>query len=462
MLGVLPIVDSRKSPKHTIFITIDGGRYDYLERFSVPNIDTLIENGVSYRNAVASTCFAATNPGIATLSTGVPVADHGICTSQEWYDKKTGELMYFYDAEKDILRMDFPTLGDFARKRNPAAKVVAISVKDRHSILMGGKQADIIAYSYREYVLQRDVKGAYVGAGVSSDHYSWAERVNRSLPPYLREVKQNRTVDWEGKNFRHSDMDVADTALIDKFIMDGALKLLENEKPDFLGIGLVSTNIGAHVYGVDSVEIEDAVEVIDTQIGKLIEKLEVMGLFEDTLFVIGADHGMASRLNAIDIMTLLEKVGYGDIVDNILYIPEGSVSGIYLDDTSSSVVEKTIDAVKQIDHIKEAWYKYDPKAPWYVHRFAHERAPDIVIIPDFQSAIVAKLRKPPSLVAWHGPPYPPDLNIWLILYGAGVKKFGRIGEMLDYSSEELISDEQISKLPEQIDVAPTVKAIWGI
>ena len=106
MLGVLPIVDRSKTPKHTIFITIDGSRYDYLERFSTPNIDSVIGNGVSYRNAVSGSCINGTNQGIATLSTGLPVNKHGICSSYEWFDKKTGKLIYFYDPDKDILHMD--------------------------------------------------------------------------------------------------------------------------------------------------------------------------------------------------------------------------------------------------------------------------------------------------------------------------------------------------------------------
>jgi len=462
MLGVLPIVDRDKTPKHTIFLAIDGGRYDYLERVSTPNIDSLIHNGVSYRNAVAGTCIAGTNPGLATLSTGLPVKGHGICSSYEWYDKKSGKLVYFYDAEKDILHMDAPTLGDFLKRNNPTARVGAISTKDRHALLMGGKHADIVAYSYRESVFKRDVMGAYTGAGVSADHYSWQERVNHSLPQYLNDVKQVRTLGWEGKGFKHPAVDVADTSLIDEFIMDSALKVLENESPDLFFIGLVSTNITAHAYGIHSAELEDSVEVIDTQIGRLVEKLKEMGWFEDTLIVIASDHGMTERPIGVDVITSLKKVGQSDIVENIVNLSSGGTGGFYLDDTSSSIVEKTIGALKQIDHVKEAWYTHESKAPWYVRRLAHERAPDIVIIPDFNAVILDEGKQIPTFPVYHGPPYPPDLSIWVIFSGAGVKKVGKVGEMLDYSSRETISDSEIETLPEQADVVPTIRVIWGI
>lgn len=461
MFGILPIVDRMETPKHTIFVVIDGGRGDYLERFSVPHMDALIENGVSYRNAVAPTCTAGTNPGLATLSTGLLVKDHGICSSFEWYDKKTGQLIYFYDAKRDILHMDAPTLGDFLKKKNPAAKVAAISTKDRHTLLMGGKHADIIAYSYRESVFKRRVMGAYTGAGVSTNYFSWQERVNHSLPSYLKDVKQARVVDWEGKTFKHSGVDVADTSLIDGFIMDSALKILENEKPELLFIGLVSANIVAHTYGMDTGEIEDSVEFTDAQIGKLVEKLKEMGWFKDTLIVVAADHGMSERPIGVDVITSLKKKGHNDIVDNVLNLSSGGTGGFYLSDTSSLMIEKTIDTLREIDHIKEAWYKYDPRAPWYIRGFAHERAPDIVIIPTFNSVILDEGYEEPDFPIYHGPPYPADLSIWLIFSGVGVKKLGRMGGMLDYSSKELISDEEIEKLPVQVDVAPTVRAIWG-
>lgn len=462
MLGVLPIVDRDKTPKHTIFLAIDGGRYDYLERVSTPNIDSLIHNGVSYRNAVAGTCVAGTNPGLATLSTGLPVKDHGICSSYEWYDKKTGDLIYFYDTEKDILHMDAPTLGDFLKGRNPRAKVGAISTKDRHALLLAGKQADIIAYSYRESVFKRDVMGAYTGAGVSADHYSWQERVHHSLPPYLRDSKQIRSIDWERKTFRHVAVDVADTSLIDEFIMDSALKILENESPDLFFIGLVSTNITAHIYGIHSAELEDSVKVIDTQIGRLVEKLKEMGWFEDTLMIIASDHGMTERPIGVDVITSLREARHNDIAGNVLYLSSGGTGGFYLDDISSSMVEKTTGVLKEIDHVKEAWYRDDPRAPWYVRRFAHERAPDIVIIPDFNAVILDEGKEVPTFPVYHGPPHPPDLSIWIIFSGEGVKKVGKVGEMLDYSSKETISDREIETLPEQADVVPTIRAIWGI
>lgn len=298
--------------------------------------------------------------------------------------------------------------------------------------------------------------------GVSEDYFSWSERANRFLPDYLKKVKQERVVDWVGRNFKHLQADVADTVLIDGFIMDGALKVLENEKPDLMFVGLVSINIVAHQYGTDSSEIEETIRYTDLQIGRLIEKLKEMRWYDDTLLVITSDHGMAERPIGVDAQTQLKKKRHNDIVDNILYFSSGGTGGIYLNDTSPSMIEKTIEALKEIDYIEEAWYKYNKGAPLIIQRIAHERSMDIIIIPYYNAIILDKGKEVHNFTFHHGPPYPPDINIWGIFSGAGVKKLGIIGEPLDYSSKFIISDEELKKLPEQVDVAPTVRKIIKI
>ncbi len=62
---ILNIVDLSRKPRSAVIIALDGGRYDYVERFHTPNIHSLIRNGVSFRNAVASNCPALTATGYA-------------------------------------------------------------------------------------------------------------------------------------------------------------------------------------------------------------------------------------------------------------------------------------------------------------------------------------------------------------------------------------------------------------
>jgi hypothetical protein len=106
---ILDIVDFSQKPRYAVIIGLDGCRYDYVERFHTPNIHSLIRNGVSFRNAVASNCPALTAPGYASISTGAFIREHGIYTSLEWYDKKSRKVRYFFDEEKGLMDLEYPT-----------------------------------------------------------------------------------------------------------------------------------------------------------------------------------------------------------------------------------------------------------------------------------------------------------------------------------------------------------------
>lgn len=460
---ILDIVDPSRKPRSAVIIALDGGRYDYVERFHTPNIDSLIRDGVSFRNAVASNCPALTAPGYASIATGVFIKEHGIYTSLEWYDKKSRQVKYFYDEEKGIMDLEQPTITDLIKAKNPAARVASVSTKDRNALLLAGNAADIIAYSYRERVFERQaVEEAYSGAGVHSDYYSWASLRGRELPAYLKDLHLPRTVDWKGKGFVHPGADAADTSYVDRFIMECALEILEKEEPALLIIGLVSSNITAHAYTPDSPEVEDAMLTIDQEIGRLIQKLKDMGRLDDTLIVMSSDHGMTVKPSGVDLLKELAKRHYDDVVANIMHLYSGEVGGVYLEDVRPSTIERTISAIESVAHIKGAWYKYDPTAPWFIKRSAHYRAPDITIVPEKDWVIFEPGWEKPSFVGGHGPCYPSDTSILMIFSGPGVKKLGTVGTPLDYSSGELITDSEIEKLPEQVDIFPTMKSIMGL
>jgi len=460
---VLDIADPSWQPRSAIIIALDGGRYDYIERFPTANIHSLIQNGVSFRNAVTSNCPALTAPGYASISTGVFIREHGIYTSQEWYDKKSRQVRYFFDEEKGVMDLDHPTITDWIKAKDSTAKVASVSTKDRNALLLAGNGADIIAYSYREHVFERQaVEQAYRGAGVHSDHYSWASIRGRELPTYLKELRLPKTVDWEEKGFAHPAMDAADTPYVDRFIMECALKILENEKPTLLIIGLVSANITAHAYAPDSPEVEDAMLTIDHEIGRLIEKLKDMGRLDDTLIVLASDHGMSLRPFGVDLIKELKRRHYDDVVENIMHLYAGDVGGLYLEDTSPPTIDRTIRAIESIEHIKGAWYKYDPQAPWFIKRAAHPRTPDITIIAEKEWAIFEPGWEKPSFPCGHGPCYPSDSSIILIFSGPGIRKLGTVGTPLDYSSGELMRDPETQGLPEQVDILPTLKSIMRL
>jgi len=191
----LPIIDVGNRPRRVIFIGVDAGRYDYLERFHVPNIERLIDRGVCYRNAVCGNFISETAPGFASLSTGVYPKTHGICTSYEWFDKKTQTRQYFYDEETGQLRLAAPSLGEVWKRSFPALKIAAVSTKDRPSLLLAGPGADTVVYCYNELLTTRALGDHYKGRGVHAEYFTWTERPTRDVPTYLADIRIPRRID---------------------------------------------------------------------------------------------------------------------------------------------------------------------------------------------------------------------------------------------------------------------------
>jgi len=325
--------------------------------------------------------------------------------------------------------------------------------------LLGGNSADIVTFSYREKMSRR---GDFSGKGVRSDTFGWTERPGKELPSYLAGLTIPRVVDWEGTGFHHPNENSANTPFMDKFIMEGALKILEHEKPDILFVSLLSANIVGHIYLTESDEIKNTMEITDQQIGKMISRVKKMGWFDDTLFVITADHGMADKPYSIDLMGELKRKTPKGLVENIAYryvVP--AVGGLYIHDVKPALIDETIKALTAIDHVKEAWYKNDPRAPWYIQRGAHKRSPDIIVVPEFEYQIAAEGRAEPVYPAYHGAPYYADFSILMVFFGCGVKKMGTIGEH-NISREAYLTDEMVRELPDQTQIVPTIMRILKI
>jgi len=462
------IVDATKRPKHVIFIGLDGMRYDYLKHHPLPHIKSLIENGVSFRNAVTSNFPAQTAPGFASLSTGAVVREHGIFASEDYYDKKTGEIRYLFDEKTGFSDLRATTLGDAVKAVNHDFKVVSVSTKDRPALLFGGSNADTVAYCYRRLQTTKEQKSqgrtreAVSGAGVHEDYYCWVERPNHQLPAYLQDRRLVRNVDWKGAGFYHPDIDVRYTPMVDTFVMDAALDIIRNEQPYLTFVTMENVDHSGQAYSMDSPEVMASLEVTDTEIGRLTQLLKEMDWYEDTLIVISTDHGMAAKPKCVSVLDELEKKGDHEIIENILYVYPGVAGGLCLKDTSSAIMKKTIQVLQDMAHIQGAWYKHDPDAPWFIKRAAVDRAPDILIVPHANATTVPAGYTEPIYFYFHGAPYPDDANIVMVFSGAGVKKLGSIGEHLDLPPDKLLTDEEMENLPEQIDVAPTMKRIMGL
>ncbi len=451
-------------PQRVLLIVVDGGCYEFLKKYDMPHVKEIAENGICYRNAVAGHGFIETASGMATISTGADIGIHGIIASHEWYDSKTGKSVYSVDQQGRAVGLKAPTFGDVVKAAKPKAVISSISSKDRPAVLLAGHKPDTILYSYRERPGASEDK-LFTGSGVTEDKYILSERLGHMVPDYVKNLSLPRFVDWVGDGFSFQGIDAAKSPRIDDFITDAALKVMKHQKPDVLCVGLVSTNIVGHYQPLDSPQMEDSAMVVDAHIGRLMAGLKEAGLEEETLIAITADHAMTKIRSRVDIPRELKEMGRRDVEENIAYIIVGGTGGVYLRSDGEKEVEEAIEAFSSMEHVRGAWHKRDPEAPWFVRNVVCDHGPDIILLPEYGGYFVAgheQRAHMDDLLNQHGSPYNSDANIMMILKGPSIEPQGFVGEPLDLSREEPISEEESRTLPRQRDLAPTIIELLGL
>jgi predicted AlkP superfamily pyrophosphatase or phosphodiesterase len=146
-------------PKLVVGVVLDQMRPDYLIRFnkkySQKGFNRLLKNGNECVNTFINYLPSYTGPGHTCIYTGSVPALHGIA-SNDWIDRNTGKSVYCTqdnDAKNvggtlkagkmSPKNLWATTITDELRlATNFKSKVIAISVKDRGSILPGGHLSD--------------------------------------------------------------------------------------------------------------------------------------------------------------------------------------------------------------------------------------------------------------------------------------------------------------------------------
>jgi predicted AlkP superfamily pyrophosphatase or phosphodiesterase len=332
------IVNDLKQPKLVVGIVVDQMRQDYIYRywnkFGNGGFKKLINDGYFYKNAQFNYVPTYTGPGHASIYTGTSPATHGIIAN-DWFVKETNKITYCTEdpnvktvgseskaglmSPKNLL---VTTIGDELKlNTNQQAKVFAISLKDRSSILPAGHSAN----------------GAFWfdgsnGKFISSTHYM------NQLPAWLNDfnnlqlAKQYLSKGWNtlypiagytesiaDKNNYEAAPNKKDTAIFpyeygtqlnknnyeiikatpygNTITKDLALACLKAEQlgkgkqTDMLCISFSSTDYVGHSYGPRSVEIEDVYLRLDKDLEELINSLNTTLGKDNYVIFLTADHG---------------------------------------------------------------------------------------------------------------------------------------------------------------------------
>ncbi|GAB3012221.1 alkaline phosphatase family protein [Niabella terrae] len=330
-------------PKLVIGIVADQMRWDYLyryyDRYGEDGFKRLLGEGFSCENNFINYIPSYTAIGHTSVFTGSVPAIHGIA-GNNWIDQATGKNTYCTEdstvspvgttsnagkmSPRNLLAT---TITDELRlATNFRSKVIGVSLKDRASILPAGHHPTGAFWYDGE-----------TGNFITSSWYmkelpQWLQGFNAKkeaasllskpwTPLYPIETYKQSTQDdtrWEGKfkgesksSFPHdlaqlykSNKDIIkSTPFGNTLTLNLAKAAVEGNQlgggafTDFLTINLASTDYVGHMYGPNSIEIEDVYLRLDRDLGNFLKYMDQKLGKGNYLVFLTADHGAAHAIN---------------------------------------------------------------------------------------------------------------------------------------------------------------------
>ena len=214
---------------YLIFISADGYRYDYTEKYNAQNLQKFSNEGVKAK-AMLPSYPSITFPNHWSIITGLYPSHHGLVDN------------FFYD---------------YSRKE-------AYAMNKKENAEDGSWYGGIPLWSLAEQ--QGMVTASLQWVGSASDagktrptyYYHYHEK-------FSPEEKINKVVNW--------------------------LKLPENVRPHFISLYFPEVDGAGHRFGPESPEAEKSVQLVDNAIGNLVKKVNQLGL-KNVNFIFVSDHGM--------------------------------------------------------------------------------------------------------------------------------------------------------------------------
>ena len=215
-----------------ILVSIDGFRWDYLDRFNPPILTQLATAGVRAGGLIPE-FPSKTFPNHYTIVTGLRVANHGIISNN-------------------------------MRDRN---------IPGEFSLSNREVQSDPRWWGGEPIWNTAEQQGLKAGA------MFW--------PGSEAVINGRQATYWTpfDDNMPNSDR-------VERVI--GWLNLVERERPSFLTLYFSEVDSAGHDHGPDSTQVRDAVMRIDREIGHLVGGVQAAGLADRVHYVIVSDHGMAA------------------------------------------------------------------------------------------------------------------------------------------------------------------------
>lgn len=254
--------------KHVIFITIDGFRPEFYldDQWQMSNLRTLMNDG-AYAKGVNSVFPSMTYPSHTTIVTGVQPAKHGIFYNNIFRPDGAKQQPYWKDQSIQV-----PTIWKAAKDKGMTVAslywpVSADAPLDYNIPDIGG-----LGDSVREqYSLP---KGFY--AEVKQEVFGGADKIDHGNNQNIAKI---------------------------------AAYIIKKSKPELMTIHVFSVDGASHAEGRTGQRVQAAVADADAAIGIIVAALKSAGIWDQTVLMVGGDHGFYDVRKSISPNVWLKEAG---------------------------------------------------------------------------------------------------------------------------------------------------------
>jgi Type I phosphodiesterase / nucleotide pyrophosphatase len=287
LMGVAPAAVSQfdsGSARYLVLIVLDAFRPDYINLAAMPALHTLMNAGTSYDRAWVGQLESETPVGHATIGSGTLPKHDGII-GFEWRDPATqrerldgwSPAAWTGAVERDLHRARAHSISNVVKAADRTAKVVALSSEKVYAAdAMGGWAAD--------YVLCHRPSGTHSQTLVPHG-------VPGHLPPADFLKRRDLTFTLPTKHF--SDWDQLSGRL--------AQAAVKSFHPRVLMVNLPGADVYGHSFGGPASPrvMSQVAAGADKAIQRIVQTYKAAGIFDQTLFVVTADHGMVPNSHTV-------------------------------------------------------------------------------------------------------------------------------------------------------------------
>lgn len=326
------------APKLIVGIVVDQMRFDYIDKywkkFGDGGFRRLVQEGNNCKNTNYNYVPTYTGPGHASIYTGTTPSGHGI-VGNNWYVRKNGKYIYCTDdtsahgvggadvhgrmSPKNLLA---PTFGEMLRNMDKQTKVIGIALKDRGAILPAGHNANAAYWNDPEtgnwmtstYYMKTIPKWVsdFNKLGLAKTYTSKVWNTMLPITDYTESTPDNNS--YEGKYtgetapvFPHDIPKlmpgngglgiIRNTPWGNTLTKDFAIETIKGENlgkgtsTDMLTVSFSSTDYVGHMYGPQSIEVEDTYLRLDKDLEEFLKFIDLWLGKDKVLIFLTADHG---------------------------------------------------------------------------------------------------------------------------------------------------------------------------